>query len=242
MGAAAFLMVEYVGISYVEVITHAFLPATISYIALVYIVHLEAVKNNMPTLGNRVVSMGKTIGGMAAFFVGFAALCYGVQYPVGNGLLRLAGDASAVVMSMLIFVAYAALLWLAASVPDLELDDPNAEEVELPVVGEIYKSGLYFLLPIIVLVYFLMIEQKSPGLSAFWATMLLFVILLTQRPLKAIFRGRKRYGKSIQRRSCRLGPRADRRRAQHDRYWPCDGYGWRDCRHGDSDGCWSSDG
>ncbi|HAW46907.1 MAG TPA: hypothetical protein DCX34_06655, partial [Roseovarius sp.] len=28
-----------------------------------------------------------------------------------------------------------------------------------------------------------------PGLSAFWATSLLFVILLTQRPLKAIFRG-----------------------------------------------------
>ena len=188
MGAAAFLMVEYVGISYVEVITHAFLPATISYIALVYIVHLEAVKNNMPTLGNRVVSMGKTIGGMAAFFVGFAALCYGVQYPV-QWISTLAGDASAVVMSMLIFVSYAALLWLAASVPDLEPDDPNAEEVELPVVGEIYKSGLYFLMPIIVLVYFLMIEQKSPGLSAFWATMLLFVILLTQRPLKAIFRG-----------------------------------------------------
>jgi TRAP transporter 4TM/12TM fusion protein len=188
MGAAAFLMVEYVGISYVEVITHAFLPATISYIALVYIVHLEAVKNNMPTLGNRVVSMGKTIGGMMAFFIGFAALCYGVQYPVG-WIAAAAGDSSAVVMSVLIFVAYAALLWLAASVPDLEPDDPNAAEVELPVVGEIYKSGLYFLLPIIVLVYFLMIEQKSPGLSAFWATMLLFVILLTQKPLKAIFRG-----------------------------------------------------
>ena len=42
MGAAAFLMVEYVGVSYVEVIKHAFLPAIISYIALVYIVHLEA--------------------------------------------------------------------------------------------------------------------------------------------------------------------------------------------------------
>ncbi len=35
MGAAAFLMVEYVGISYFEVITHAFVPAIISYIALV---------------------------------------------------------------------------------------------------------------------------------------------------------------------------------------------------------------
>ena len=188
MGAAAFLMVEYVGISYVEVITHAFLPATISYIALVYIVHLEAVKNNMPTLGNRVVSMGKTIGGMALFFVGFAALCYGVQYPVGWVVSAFPGM-SGTVMSILIFLAYVILLWMAASVPDLEPDDPNAAEVELPVVSEIYKSGLYYLLPIIVLVYFLMIEQKSPGLSAFWATLLLFVILLTQRPLKAIFRG-----------------------------------------------------
>lgn len=187
MGAAAFLMVEYVGISYVEVITHAFLPAAISYIALVYIVHLEAVKNNMPTLGDRVVSMGRTIGGMAIFFVGFAALCYGVQYPVG--WITSALPSSGLILSILIFVVYALLLWLAAQVPDLLPDDPNAEEVKLPVVGEIYKSGLYYLLPIIVLVYFLMIEQKSPGLSAFWASALLFVILLTQRPLKAIFRG-----------------------------------------------------
>ncbi|MFD1160323.1 TRAP transporter permease [Roseovarius aestuarii] len=187
MGAAAFLMVEYVGISYVEVITHAFLPAAISYIALVYIVHLEAVKNNMPTLGDRVVSMGRTIGGMAVFFVGFAALCYGVQYPVG--WITSALPSSGLILSILIFVVYALLLWLAAQVPDLLPDDPNAEEVKLPVVGEIYKSGLYYLLPIIVLVYFLMIEQKSPGLSAFWASALLFVILLTQRPLKAIFRG-----------------------------------------------------
>ena len=187
MGAAAFLMVEYVGISYVEVITHAFLPAAISYIALVYIVHLEAVKNNMPTLGDRVVSMGKTIGGMATFFVGFALLCYGVQYPVRwiTGAL----PSSGLILSILIFVVYAGLLWFAAQVPDLEPDDPNSEEVTLPIVGEIYKSGLYYLLPIIVLVYFLMIEQKSPGLSAFWATALLFVILLTQRPLKAMFRG-----------------------------------------------------
>jgi len=50
MGAAAFLMVEYVGISYFEVVKHAFLPAIISYIALVYIVHLEALKTNMQGL------------------------------------------------------------------------------------------------------------------------------------------------------------------------------------------------
>ncbi len=50
MGAAAFLMVEYVGIAYVEVIKHAFLPAAISYIALLYIVHLEALKADMKGL------------------------------------------------------------------------------------------------------------------------------------------------------------------------------------------------
>ncbi|MFT4959065.1 MAG: TRAP transporter 4TM/12TM fusion protein [Paracoccaceae bacterium] len=187
MGAAAFLMVEYVGISYVEVITHAFLPATISYIALVYIVHLEAVKNNMPTLGNRVVSMGKTIGGMAGFFAGFALLCYGVQYPVG-WVVAMMPDNAPWALAVLVFIAYLALLKVASTVDDLEADDPNAETVELPVIAEIYKAGLYYILPIIVLVYFLMIEQKSPGLSAFWATMLLFVILLTQRPLKAMFR------------------------------------------------------
>ena len=188
MGAAAFLMVEYVGISYVQVITHAFLPAAISYMALVYIVHLEAVKNNMPTLGDRVVSLGRTIGGMAAFFAGFAALCYGVQFPV-RWVVALVPEGAGWILSAAIGLAYLALLWLAAQAPDLEPDDPNAEEVTLPVVGEIYKTGLYFLLPIIVLVYFLMIEQKSPGLSAFWATALLFVILLTQRPLKSLFRG-----------------------------------------------------
>jgi len=50
MGAAAFLMVEYVDISYFEVVKHAFVPAIISYIALVYIVHLEAMKMNMQGL------------------------------------------------------------------------------------------------------------------------------------------------------------------------------------------------
>jgi len=50
MGAAAFLMVEYIGISYFEVVKHAFIPAIISYIALVYIVHLEAAKQGMAGL------------------------------------------------------------------------------------------------------------------------------------------------------------------------------------------------
>ena len=47
MGAAAFLMAEYVGITYAEVVKHAFLPAILTYGALFYIVDLEAVKAGM---------------------------------------------------------------------------------------------------------------------------------------------------------------------------------------------------
>jgi len=188
MGAAAFLMVEYVGISYVDVITHAFLPAVISYIALVYIVHLEAVKRNMPTIGHKTVSTLRTVLGMFFFFAGFAALCYGIQYPIG-WIVAMVPEGASWILAVLVFVAYLVLLKFAASVDDLHPDDPNATEITLPEISEIYKAGLYFLLPIVVLVYFLMIEQKSPGLSAFWATALLIVILLTQRPIKALFRG-----------------------------------------------------
>ncbi|MBT6338358.1 MAG: TRAP transporter permease, partial [Desulfobacula sp.] len=66
MGAAAFLMVEYVGISYVEVIKHAFLPAIISYIALVYIVHLESCKMGLEGMERTVT---KTIAQKLLSFI-----------------------------------------------------------------------------------------------------------------------------------------------------------------------------
>jgi TRAP transporter 4TM/12TM fusion protein len=44
MGAAAFIIAEFIGVSYFEVVVAAFIPAVISYIALFYISHLEALK------------------------------------------------------------------------------------------------------------------------------------------------------------------------------------------------------
>jgi len=44
MGAAAFIIAELIGISYFDVIVAAFIPAIISYCALLYISHLEAMK------------------------------------------------------------------------------------------------------------------------------------------------------------------------------------------------------
>ena len=44
MGAAAFIIAEYCNMPYMEVVKAAFIPAVASYIALMYITHLEAVK------------------------------------------------------------------------------------------------------------------------------------------------------------------------------------------------------
>jgi TRAP transporter 4TM/12TM fusion protein len=193
MGAAAFLMVEYVGIPYVEVMKHAFLPAVISYIALFYIVHLEALKAGLQglprrttsTFGQRMLSLGLTVSG----FVVLAGLVYW-----GIGWLKaVLGDGAIFVVGVGVLGAYLTLLWVGSRQPELELDDPNAPVFELPETAPTLKSGLHYLLSVVVLIWCLMVEQMSPALSAFWATMFMVFVILTQRPLIAMLRGRGDY-------------------------------------------------
>ena len=189
MGAAAFLMIEYVGISYLEVIQHAILPALISYIALVYIVHLEALKANMSGLPKRHHStLAQKLMTFAGVVAGTCLIGFAVYYGIG-WIKTLAGDAAIYIVAALVAVAYIGLLKYATAHPELEMDDPNNPVLELPETGPTVKAGLYFLLPIVVLMWCLIVERFSPGLSAFWATVLMIVIVLTQRPLLAYFRG-----------------------------------------------------
>ena len=51
MGAAAFIIAEYCNMPYMEVVKAAFIPAVASYIALMYITHLEAVKLGLEVCG-----------------------------------------------------------------------------------------------------------------------------------------------------------------------------------------------
>ncbi|RDC75001.1 DUF3394 domain-containing protein [Rhodovulum sp. 12E13] len=187
MGAAAFLMVEFIGISYLEVIKHAFIPAVISYIALVYIVHLEALKKDMPALGEAksfASMILKFLIGFAITGVAFTALIY-----AANALQAVAPGLTGPVFMAALLGVYLLLVAVAARRPDLEVDDPNDPNIRLPTVGEVYATGLHFILPIFVLIWFLMVERQSPAKSAFYATSLMLFIIVTQRPLKALFRG-----------------------------------------------------
>jgi len=198
MGAAAFLMVEYVGIPYFDVVKHAFLPAVISYIALVYIVHLEALKAGMEGLPRAYTPkpIVQRLIGIAFTIAAICAISFAVYY--GMGWIRPAfPNVAGYIIFAFISLVYIGLLYVASKEEPLELDDPNAPVLSLPLPGPTIRSGLHFILPVVVLVWALMVDRLSPGLSAFWATAYMVFILLTQRPLTAIMRGEGRLGGAL---------------------------------------------
>ena len=184
MGAAAFLMVEYVGIPFVEIIKHAFLPAMIAYIALVYMVHLEACKAGMKGLPrkHKMTGKAKMIGVVSVVLV--LSFLTWVLPPIIGFIKANSGDNAFSVVLAILAVMYIALLYVASKVPDLGTEDIE----ELPEVGPTARAGLHYILPVVVLVWLLTVERYSPELSAYWASLFMMFIVITQKPLMDFFR------------------------------------------------------
>jgi TRAP transporter 4TM/12TM fusion protein len=120
MGAAAFIIAEYLGLPYLDVVKAAAVPAFISYFALFYITHLEASKLGM------------------------------------RGLPR----------------------------------------SEIPGFFDVLKRGFFFLIPLLVLLYELIVLRHSPKFAAFNAIISLVVIVLI-RALALAIRERENIWKSL---------------------------------------------
>jgi TRAP transporter 4TM/12TM fusion protein len=194
MGAAAFLMAEYVGISYADVVRHAFLPAIITYGALFYIVDIEAVKKSMTGLARqRRRSPQQSLALGLLTFSGMVILA-GLFY-WGLGWTKQAfGDASGPIAFAVVTIAYVGLVAYRARHPDLPSDDPTKALVAVPDFYATARTGLHFLIPVAVLIWCLMVEEMSPGLAAFWGVVFMGGLVLTQRPLTEFFRGERRLG------------------------------------------------
>ena len=81
MGAAAFVMASFIGVTYFEIVKHAFLPAIISYIALFYISHLEALKLNLKGMEEKdVPNFKKTFLSGLHFLIPIFVLIYLLVY------------------------------------------------------------------------------------------------------------------------------------------------------------------
>ncbi len=194
MGAAAFLMVEYVNIPYIDVVKHAFLPAVISYIALLYIVHLESLKMGLKGLEKP----GRKIGVIMIailFLTGFIVLGILAFLMVGLRAILdpIMGDSIYAAVA-LVAALYLYLLWVSSRYPEIENQSGEDGAPVAPRLTPTLVGGLYFSIPIFILVWNLMVrtenlDRLSPALSAFWATIFMIIIALTHRPIKAFFRG-----------------------------------------------------
>jgi len=81
MGAAAFVMASFIGVTYFEIVKHAFLPAIISYVALFYISHLEALKLNLKGMEEKdVPNLKKTFLAGLHFLIPIFVLIYLLVY------------------------------------------------------------------------------------------------------------------------------------------------------------------
>jgi TRAP transporter 4TM/12TM fusion protein len=188
MGAAAFLIAEYVGISYADVVKHAFLPAFLTYGALFYIVDIEAAKAGMRGLPrSSTAPFHQTLLRAVMTICGIIVLSGAVYYGVG-WTKTLFGEAASWILGVLLVAAYVGLMRYEARHPPLPADDLTKAIIRVPDFFETARTGLHFLLPVIVLIWCLMVEELSPGLSAFWGTVFLIVVILTQRPIVAYFR------------------------------------------------------
>ena len=202
MGAAAFLIAEFTGVEYTTLLKHALIPALVSYIALVYIVHIEACKLHLKGLQKpptSLTAMGKLIGFLSGF-IAISVLFLIVYYTLGWVKANNPGLSVAMVMSIL-FGIYMVLVYLASKRDDLEEDDPEAPITELPPAGATAITGLYYVLPIILLLWCILPtpERLSAHTSAYYAVLAMIFVTLTQHAFKAFFRGEGDYGEKFKR-------------------------------------------
>ncbi|MDR2884778.1 MAG: TRAP transporter permease [Deferribacteraceae bacterium] len=181
MGAAAFLMVEYINMPYSQLIKHAFLPAIFAYASLLYIVHIEAQKLGMKGVKTsspikmRLINTGLSL---SAIFIIVGALHYILKFiPI------IFGSYAWIAFILLLLSIYIGLLVASTKYPEY-----NGDFSELPKAIPTLLSGLYFLIPIAILVWCLMVMEMSAGLAAFYACMTMCMILLTQRPILAFLK------------------------------------------------------
>ena len=72
------------------------------------------------------------------------------------------------------------LLGYSSRFPDLPVDEPGAKIFHLPRPWPTVRAGLHFFIPIVVLLWCLMVEEFSPGTSAFWATATTMALVIVQ--------------------------------------------------------------
>ena len=198
MGAAAFLMSEFLSIPYATIVKYAFVPAIMVYVTLLYIVHLEACKLDMRPVLDLTKARSVYLS-LIRFLISVACLVviscvtyvliegvsiYGFYLP---GVKAIFLDKSIYCIALILISVYVGILFYQfkggrkGNVEDVE------EENKYPKLSETFKYGIHYFIPIFILVWCLIIEKLSSALSCFWTNLFLIFMLLSKDVIYALF-------------------------------------------------------
>ena len=160
MGAAAFIIAEFIGISYFDVVVAAFIPAVISYVALMYISHLEALKLGLKGLPPAdIPPLRKSFLGGIHFLVPIAVLLYLLMIERWT-----AGSAVLYSIILLMFVILA--------------------QETYPKGFHLGAAAFLYAIPIVLFGVLRLAANQAIDISLYWSFALLLVIILGQMALK----------------------------------------------------------
>ncbi|WP_231243020.1 TRAP transporter fused permease subunit [Ehrlichia canis] len=198
MGAAAFLMSEFLSIPYATIVKYAFVPAVMVYVTLLYIVHLEACKLDM----RPVIDLTKARSiyfSILRFFISVTCLVifscvvyvliegisiYGFYIP---GIKAIFLDKSIYCISLILISVYIGVLFYQFKGERKRTVENDEEENKCPRLSETFKYGIHYFIPIFILVWCLIVEKLSSALSCFWTNLFLIFMLLAKDTIYALF-------------------------------------------------------
>ena len=204
MGAAAFLMAEFLSLPYSDIVKHALVPALMVYVGLLVIVHFEACRLDDSNIVAKAVQKKKPVLAMllrAALCVTSLVILFGLIHAIIDGVtigsFHVPGvkdifqGASIYAIAALLVIAYVAVLvYRPASVVPQRIGDGSVDDsVMSESVWEIFKQGLHYFIPVVVLVWMLVVERVSSSLACFWTNVFLMFMLLTEGVVNSLRRG-----------------------------------------------------
>src|SRR6185312_4834612 len=119
--------------------------------------------------------MSLSLFGMTA--AAFVIFCWAIGFALG-WTRDVFGSAASWGVGIGTLLLYLVLLWVRSRFPDLADDDPNNPDLTLPDTAKVAPTGIHYILPVFVLVWCLMVEELSPGLSAFYGTCALMILVV----------------------------------------------------------------
>ncbi|MGN7679032.1 MAG: TRAP transporter fused permease subunit [Anaplasma sp.] len=196
MGAAAFLMAEFLSLPYSDIVRHALIPAVMVYVGLLVIVHFEACKLLGQGASQQASRGIKFLARLVPFFkfaicAVFVVVLFGladfVVYGLRLGSLYIPGvkaifaEGSVYIIALIFGVIYIGLL-LCKNERDGNDDDFSA--------GDIVRQGLHYFVPVFILVWLLMVERASTPLACFWTNAFLIFMLVTENIILSVRKGK----------------------------------------------------